>query len=548
MAMTLHQILALEVFQRAEAEVVACHRHLDRSVRWVHIAELTDIGYLLKGGELLLTTGMGLGDDSADQRRYVDNLSKAGPAGLVLELGRYFRKPPRALIVQAERRELPVILLHKEARFVEITEEVHRAIMGRQYDLLRKADTMAREFTSLLLAGGGTDRVVRQLANIVGNPVVLEDTAHQVVEVAPRDGSVDAVFDDWAHHSRLEHGRPDGVMDGPMREPTAGCMWIGISFRDQPWGRIHIIERDRPLDEIDQLALDRAAAAVSLALLTKRHVAHMADDARGTLLAYIEDGRYGSEIEVQRRAKVLGVKLVGPNYAVLMAEDISAEAEVSDDDGMQRAWAGWLSDVRLLLGKFADNALIGMEGSRVAALFALGTETDPRASAQELGDALSKSRGLARVILGCSRGVRFGAIAIAFVQARDALRYGIASPGSGTMFHFDDLSLDHLLLKLADGPELARYVEAELHALLEHDAKSSMKLVPTLRAYFDAGNSKSAAAKRLHLERRSLYHRLDRIALLLRVRLDDPEVRAKLIVALRALELLSRNSPLQAKV
>ena len=46
-----------------EVRVVAGEAGLDRPVRWVHISELADPTPWLSGGELLLTTGLQLGDD-----------------------------------------------------------------------------------------------------------------------------------------------------------------------------------------------------------------------------------------------------------------------------------------------------------------------------------------------------------------------------------------------------------------------------------------------------------------------------------------------------
>ena len=42
---------------------------------------------LLMGGELLLTTGMGIGGAEADQRRFAAALAERGVAALALELG-----------------------------------------------------------------------------------------------------------------------------------------------------------------------------------------------------------------------------------------------------------------------------------------------------------------------------------------------------------------------------------------------------------------------------------------------------------------------------
>jgi len=114
MGMSVREVLDLPVFRDAEARVLAGEPNLDRSVRWVHVAELADISYLLKGGELLLTTGMGIQQDEAVRRRYVHELADVAVAGLVVELGRNFSRMPAEMISEARRRALPLVALERE--------------------------------------------------------------------------------------------------------------------------------------------------------------------------------------------------------------------------------------------------------------------------------------------------------------------------------------------------------------------------------------------------------------------------------------------------
>ncbi len=76
---------------------------LDAPVRWVHISELADPTPWLTGGELLLTTGMGLDEPDA-QREYVRRLSDHGLAGLGFGIGFEHDTVPEAMVeVAAER-------------------------------------------------------------------------------------------------------------------------------------------------------------------------------------------------------------------------------------------------------------------------------------------------------------------------------------------------------------------------------------------------------------------------------------------------------------
>ncbi|MGH7912579.1 MAG: PucR family transcriptional regulator ligand-binding domain-containing protein, partial [Candidatus Dormibacteraceae bacterium] len=207
--MTVADALCLPAFLEAGAQVAAGGDHLDRPVRWVHVAEVADIARLLKGGELLLTTGIGIDGAEEAQRRYVRELAQGGAAGLVLELGRRFLEPPGAMLAEAQERGLPLVVLHRETRYVEITEQVHRAIISHQYELLRRAEEIGRAFNDLALGGADLAAILGHLAGIVRNPVVLDDVAHQVVEFAVHITPADEVLRSWERHSRTGHPEPE---------------------------------------------------------------------------------------------------------------------------------------------------------------------------------------------------------------------------------------------------------------------------------------------------------------------------------------------------
>ena len=85
-----------DLLRELDVRVVAGEAGLDRAVRWVHISELPDPTPWLSGGELLLTTGLQLGDDE-QLREYVARLSRHGLSGLGFGTGFSHRKLPKPL-------------------------------------------------------------------------------------------------------------------------------------------------------------------------------------------------------------------------------------------------------------------------------------------------------------------------------------------------------------------------------------------------------------------------------------------------------------------
>ena len=162
-------------------EILAGAAGLDKPLRWVHSVESPGIASLLRGGELLLMTGIGLPDDEAAQRRFVGSLVERQVAGVVIELGTAFTRVPRVLVSEAEAHDLPLIALHREVPFVEVTEALHREIVNRQALALQRGDEAHRRFTELVLDGAGVAEILAALVDLIGNPVVLEKLGRGVV-------------------------------------------------------------------------------------------------------------------------------------------------------------------------------------------------------------------------------------------------------------------------------------------------------------------------------------------------------------------------------
>ncbi|HEY6792493.1 MAG TPA: PucR family transcriptional regulator ligand-binding domain-containing protein, partial [Trebonia sp.] len=78
MPLSLREVLALDAVRAGEPVVVAALDRLDVPVRWVHAAELTDVGRLLRGGELVLSTGIALPAAASGLTEYVASLAGAG--------------------------------------------------------------------------------------------------------------------------------------------------------------------------------------------------------------------------------------------------------------------------------------------------------------------------------------------------------------------------------------------------------------------------------------------------------------------------------------
>jgi purine catabolism regulator len=106
-------------------------------VRWVHSTELSDPTPWLKGGEVLLTTGLQL-DGPRAQREFLDRLATHKIAALGFGTGFSHRRLPAALVTAARKRDFPLFEVPYELPFIAITERAFARLLDERYELLQR--------------------------------------------------------------------------------------------------------------------------------------------------------------------------------------------------------------------------------------------------------------------------------------------------------------------------------------------------------------------------------------------------------------------------
>ncbi|MCX5121630.1 PucR family transcriptional regulator ligand-binding domain-containing protein [Micromonospora sp. NBC_00362] len=615
---TVREVLALDPVRHGAPRVVAGDEGLDRPVRWVHVAEVPDIATLLGGGELVLTTGIGLPGDDAGLRAFIGDLADVGVSGLVVELGRrYVSGVPRVMAAAAERRGLPLVELRRATPFVRITEAVHALIVDAQLTELRATEEIHQRFNDLSVEGADAAEVIRQAAELSGCPVVLENLSRQVLGYDPAGESAELLLDGWEQHSRRI--RPAGRT---AYDADSGWLVTTVGARGQDWGRLLLrwpASGDVPSARAVEPAagsptrltilIERAASTLALGRLIRRDAEGLERQIHRTLLTALLDHSRPVD-EVGLRAKALGVVLdrrhlvgvmvrhraddpageVGPEAGQARLRDLSEavgqalrEAKLTaltsavDDhsvgallalpdpaaeDRALSAFASALRRVRLDAGtgrpapgveparaasgvdvsrpaSDASRAAVGADPARTG----FGVDASRAASGVEaarsgVGVDPFRGAGPGAVIVAAGSGV--GTLREArrsLVEARQIAEAARRDRRDLPTFRLPHVGLAGLLHLLRDEPRLQTFVERELGALLEYDARHPREqLLDTLRAYLEQGRNKSAGAAAAHLSRPAFYERLARIARILDVDLDSVEASLSLHVALLALE------------
>ena len=526
--MLLRELLELEMLRDAGLRIVTATDQVDRPIRWVHSGEIADIARFLSGGEVLLTAATGLGPPAVDRRQYVRELSQAGAAALIMELGRTFAQLPADMAEEAEARGLLIATLDEEVPFVAVTRLVHTAMLNEQHQTQERATQIGDEFSRLVLEGAHVPEMLALLAERLGNPVVLEDGLRRVVAYGYRGRHLAPVLREWHRHSRRGHqGTAVGVQAADS-EPR--CVWTSVSLRGEIWGRLHVLEVDSPIDTVTRLALGRAASNVALYLMAERET-YLSETAERSLVSDAAQGTNFSGEEFLARATGLGIDFDEDMVMIIVSpsdleeENRSEEARQSDEQ--------WLRDW-FRQAKWAS--VVGSLSGRIVAVAAAAPRNGLAPDLQRMADDLSKLRQTFSV--GVSRPARASALQRAYAEAQTAHDLGPAM-SADIVHHYDDLVLHRLLTPLVTaGPALTNFVESEIGDLIAYDEEHQSGLIATLDAFLQTNGNKAATADALYLQRRSVYYRLERIEELLGRSIEPADHRVRLYLALRAREVL----------
>lgn len=505
-----------------QPEILVGGDALAAAVRWVHVSDSGDVARLLVGGELLLSTGAGWPEEPLELAAFLGSLVEAGLAGLVLELGSHYRYVPAVVVNAAREHGLALAALHREVRFVAITEAVHGRIIAEQTTALRARDAVHERFVDLTLRGAPADYVVQQLARTLRSTVVLENLHHEVVAVEVDRAEDEQLLTGWTSRSRLLHREVAGA-DTEEGERAGTWLVVPVEARGTRWG--HLVALPGPSHPAGRRqVLRQGAVALALGRLADPGADEWSRLGQQRLVESLLGGRFSSLESAAAALEAAGLPVSGRRLVGLVVTGAAA----AHGDVVRRS-----------LRRLGIDGVAGIRGDRHVLLCSVPT-------GEELTDQVLErlARALAREA-GTDDGdvaVHVGSLSQDVGGLLDAVHEALALSGVGrtdrdpgpVVRRVERRPLLQLVTALRDDHRLQRHSERVLAPLIEHDLAHGGDLLVVLAALVAHPGNRTAAAAVSHLSRSVFYQRLATIGRLLDVDLEDGEVLTGLHLALLA--------------
>ncbi|MBI2861273.1 MAG: helix-turn-helix domain-containing protein [Chloroflexi bacterium] len=537
------------------ARMVAGEAGLGREVTWVTTLKSRAPGFdALTGGELaLISTGVLTHlSDQLTLPRIVQELSDAGVAAMAI-----VGEVETAAIGVADQLGMPLIALPEAASLVELERSLLAFIRNRRAQVQQQEGEIHQRLTQIALEGQGLSAIVKGLAELRGKWAILQDENFNVQFAFPASSGSPRLIEIETVQPYLG---PEGALQGWLtslsletstlstlkaRLPVHGLarVVIPIHLRGQLQGYLSLLGLEEELDELDRLALQRAAELSALELAKELAILEAEARMRGTFLADVLLGNYSSEETILVQGRHLGYDFSRPYVAVTFGIDlwqnhndrgVSRQPRITNAERIRAALASAITH-------YQPTAILKTEPQGVTALWPVELPFAPervKSRVAQLRPSADRAQGVT-FSLGIGRyHPDLKGLQRSYHEAQQALQIGQRLFGPGRVTYFGDLGVYRLLAPLKGSPELRDFYQEVLAGLAEYDTRTKSELVKTLQAFFECGGNLSRTAASLHVHRNTLAYRLSRIGEITGLDLDDAEHRFALQLAIKVKDTL----------
>lgn len=467
-------------------------------ITFVHATELVDPGPWLSGGELVLTTGLSLSEDSGQQRAYVDRLGQAGVSCVGFGIGLSHTAIPTPFLEEADARGLTVLEVPFEIPFAAIVRTVMNKIAEQEYEQVLRAAQVQSRITRAALQGG-VDAIVRELAVTTSTTVAYvghrRDSVHPVTERA---------FVSEVRALAGSRRRSGSAVSIASSEPERTVAVHSVGLSEATSGYLAMATAGPPTS-IEQVLLGHAVSLVTLELEQPARLRAEQSKLNTLALSLLLDGR----LDFDSTPGYLG-DATGPDGSVrvlIVGTDSVENTTGHLDEALARAGRGLFATTE------SGDVLVLLHGDddvdMVDSLLPGGNSIRAGLSARHPASETFEARAQARMALGLAgsdpaeRIVEFGRTRGSVVLGSDAARQAFMTLASSTV-----------------------------SVLAEHDHAHHGELLLSLRTYLETNGQWEAASTRLGVHRHTLRGRITRAEEILDLDLGSARVRAELLLAM----------------
>ena len=503
--LTLQHALTLEPLLGATVKTGAAG--LTAPIRAVHVLEQPELTPWVRGGELLLSTGLSWDFGDAEARAFVQSAARLGVSALLLATGRFRSGFTQAMLEAAEEANLPLIELPFDVPFVAISDAITLELLTLRDAVVERADGVHRRLSQAAVFATSVQDLSDALSVEMQTSVVFSDLERRVIAVS--HAQPDALW----QRVQVDESIPQHWQSSASHlEPILAIDRISCAVRDGGGLRGALwLQRDPAIHPDLEARVVVHAATVFAVHLAQVNTRGLIESRLGyNVVDALLEGLWATDTRLQERARLMGFRPSDAHRVVLVAP-VAGSAVMGTPEGF-RAREALAARVQAVLRKLGVAPLLTVNLGRVIALVPDQGEVVKALKAQlHAADV--------RVIIGSSCNEPSD-------LKSDLQQLERLSIGNSGVVSLDDLTIERMLTSITDRAASEQLL-ARSFGLLEHQPV----LLRTLEALIETGFHQLKSAALLGIHWNTLKYRLSRLETLLDFKASDPRAIFELTLA-----------------
>lgn len=449
----------------------------------------------------------------------------------------------QAAIDMANDCGVALLSVPDEASLTSIERAVNALILNQSARMTARAIEIQRQLSRLAAENRDLNSLLQVMSRSTGKPLTIHTEAgHMITRIIPYAGrramngrnpaapADAATFTNW-----IEREAPSAV--GEISASPLGYT-IALKVEKRVAGYLTLIDGNESLNDFDRLVLINGADVCAIEMAKNRAIASAVEQTRGDWVQMWLSGTPADDDLLRTRAQQAGFEPAAP-FLVAVFRALSQTGHTVRLDAI-------ISQVRDDISRRGISGAVGQYVDVVVALYPLANDDNALARTRASIDALREQLARRTPELNLTAGISRPATGLsnlrdAYREAKDAVGIAYELSDCDSTTYYGDLKLYQLLLALKERnlAHLQQFHHEALAPLLAHDQRKQSDLIRTLSGFFAANGNLAKAAQELDVHRNTLVYRLDRIAALTKLDLDDSDNRLILHLALKTQRVLA---------
>lgn len=487
--LTVREILERPYFHNSK--VYASERALERTIKWTHVLEVDDVGDLLNGNELILTTGLTWNGSEQKCLKFLQQIMDSHAAGLVIDMGRVVDEIPERMIRLAQSEDFPLILIYSDIRYIDVTHDIHAFVINRQKKMMEDLEHFSVQLNELLLMGEGIKALLTLFFTFTGHAIAYVPVKGRTLCI-PHSG----YFQKWSESLLVTNSSSNRSSVFP------------VMVMNQLFGYLMVHAYDDE-DHFIVLALDRCATAVAQEIMRSMYWEERQLNRENQWISRWLDGQL-DENTIKEKLWRIKPNMTFTWCGVAAFEQVNNKADAGTvqihKNIVLRTVLG--NESFFVLPIYRDHQLICILLDLIGSRDEKEIEKAVIRAMEQLAHYISNEMFFLWGVSGSVQPLdELGSCVSEAVEVIDIQRHigRMATP------FFRLLHIYHIIHEMDKNGSLEPFIRQQIGGLLDSGDGKRSELLFTLKIYLECAGSKKEAAQKLYISRQSLYKRLEKI-------------------------------------